>query len=47
MSSKMVGIQITKGQRVRLETPGGGGYGQAEQRSKAAIEADRQKGYIS
>lgn len=47
MSSKMVGIQITNGQRVRLETPGGGGYGQAEQRSPAAIEADRQKGYIS
>lgn len=47
MSSKMVGIQITKGQRVRLETPGGGGYGDKAQRAPAAIEADRQKGYIS
>ena len=47
MSSKMVGIQSTKGQRVRLETPGGGGYGDKAKRAKAATEADRQKGYIS
>lgn len=47
MASKMVGIHIERGQRVRLETPGGGGYGKAEHRSEAAIEADRQKGYIS
>jgi len=47
MASKMVGIHIERGQRVRLETPGGGGYGDAAKRSPAAIEADRQKGYIS
>lgn len=47
MASKMVGIHIERGHRVRLETPGGGGYGKAEHRSEAAIEADRQKGYIS
>ena len=27
MVSKMTGIHIRKGQRLRLETPGGGGYG--------------------
>lgn len=47
MASKMVGIQITKGQRVRLETPGGGGYGDKANRDKATIAADRAKGYIS
>ncbi len=47
MASKMVGIHIERGQRVRLETPGGGGYGDAAQRSPAATEADRRKGYIS
>ncbi len=47
MASKMVGIQIERGQRVRLETPGGGGYGDAAKRAPAAIETDRQKGYIS
>lgn len=47
MASKMVGIQITNGQRVRLETPGGGGYGDAANRDKATIAADRAKGYVS
>jgi N-methylhydantoinase B len=29
MESKMVGIKLAQGERVRLETPGGGGYGPA------------------
>ncbi len=29
MASKMVGIKLKRGQAVRLETPGGGGYGDA------------------
>ena len=27
MRSKMIGIRLKQGERVRLETPGGGGYG--------------------
>jgi N-methylhydantoinase B len=47
MASKMVGIHIRRGQKVRLETPGGGGYGDAARRSDAARAADRAKGYVS
>ena len=47
MASKMVGVHIERGQRVRLETPGGGGYGDAARRSPAAMETDRKRGYVS
>ena len=47
MASKIVGVRIERGQRVRLETPGGGGYGDAAARSPAAKETDRRKGYVS
>ena len=33
MTSKMLGIALKRGERVRLETPGGGGYGPPAQRS--------------
>jgi N-methylhydantoinase B len=45
--SKMTGIQLTRGQRVRLETPGGGGYGDAAQRSKAHHQHDLDQGYVT
>ena len=35
MTSKMLGIALKRGERVRLETPGGGGYGPPAQRSGA------------
>ncbi|HEY4374447.1 MAG TPA: hydantoinase B/oxoprolinase family protein [Burkholderiales bacterium] len=45
--SKMVGIKLKQGERVRLQTPGGGGYGPAAERD-ANIEADdRRLGYIT
>jgi N-methylhydantoinase B len=44
--SKMVGIKLVQGERLRLETPGGGGWGPPPQRSQAAIERDRALGYI-
>ena len=36
MVSKMLGIQLKKGERVRLETPGGGGWGPAAGRGRGA-----------
>jgi len=47
MVSKMVGIKIKKGQRLRLETPGGGGYGGARLRDPAAVARDVKMGYVS
>jgi len=45
--SKITGIRLKKGQRVRLETPGGGGYGKASDRPKAMRERDLQQGYVT
>lgn len=47
MRSKMLGIQLRRGDRVRLETPGGGGYGAPAARPAAAREHDRKMGYVS
>jgi N-methylhydantoinase B len=47
MASKMVGISIKRGERVRLETPGGGGYGNPKERSAEAVARDVQFGYVS
>lgn len=45
--SKITGIPLKKGQRVRLETPGGGGYGDEKKRSKARIDYDLKQGYVT
>ena len=47
MVSKMLGIRLQKGERVRLETPGGGGWGPAGQRDATARTHDQALGYIS
>jgi len=47
MVSKMLGIQLKKGERVRLETPGGGGWGPAAGRDAAARAHDVTLGYVS
>ncbi|MCP3724009.1 hydantoinase B/oxoprolinase family protein [Paraburkholderia sp. CNPSo 3272] len=47
MASKMLGISLVRGERVRLETPGGGGYGNPAQRSAAARRHDRAMGYVT
>ncbi|MBL0934314.1 MAG: hydantoinase B/oxoprolinase family protein [Rhizobiaceae bacterium] len=47
MASKMVGIKLKRGQKVRLETPGGGGYGPASEREPAKIERDIALGYVT
>ncbi len=47
MASKMVGIRLERGQSVRLETPGGGGYGAAKDRDPSAVADDVRLGYVS
>jgi N-methylhydantoinase B len=47
MASKITGVNIKKGQRVRLETPGGGGYGDPRERSAEAVRADIANGLVS
>lgn len=45
--SKVTDIRIRRGQKVRLETPGGGGFGDPATREPARIVRDVQLGYIS
>ena len=47
MVSKMVGIHLSRGQRVRLETPGGGGHGDSSERTSEARARDLALGYVS
>lgn len=47
MVSKMVGIKLRRGQRVHLETPGGGGYGPPGKRLPGAVAEDVRLGYVS
>ncbi len=47
MASKMVGIHIERGQRLRLETPGGGGYGDPLERDAQQVRRDVMQGLVS
>ncbi|QPH53223.1 hydantoinase B/oxoprolinase family protein [Pontivivens ytuae] len=47
LASKMLGIKLTRGQAVRLETPGGGGYGTPGARSPEAVARDVALGYLT
>ena len=47
MVSKMVGIHLEHRQRVRLETPGGGGYGDPLKRNPLHIANDVNLGYVT
>ena len=47
MTSKLVDARLTQGRRLRLETPGGGGYGPAAGRDPAAIARDVALGFVS
>jgi N-methylhydantoinase B len=47
MASKMVGIKLQQGQSVRLDTPGGGGYGPASKRTPADVAHDIANGLIT
>jgi N-methylhydantoinase B len=45
--SKVTDIRIRRGQKVRLETPGGGGFGDPATREPERVVADVRRGYIS
>jgi N-methylhydantoinase B len=45
--SKLDGLKLVQGQRLRLETPGGGGYGRARERDPAAVADDVRLGYVT
>lgn len=47
MISKITGIELKQGQRVRLQSPGGGGYGKALERSTEAVLADVKNEFVS
>lgn len=47
MVSKMLGIHIERGQKLRLETPGGGGYGDPHLRDPQAVARDVRLGYVT
>ncbi|WP_420394330.1 hydantoinase B/oxoprolinase family protein [Acuticoccus sp.] len=46
MASKLTGLSLARGGSVRLETPGGGGYGDALTRDPAAVARDVRLGYV-
>jgi len=45
-ASKMVGIRLKRGQKVRLATPGGGGYGPVAERDPELVRRDVRLGYV-
>lgn len=47
MASKITGVKLKRGQRVRLETPGGGGWGDPAERDPAAVVRDRVNGLVT
>ena len=47
MASKMLGMKLRRGQKVRLETPGGGGYGNVGERDMDRIAEDVRLGYLT
>jgi N-methylhydantoinase B len=47
MASKVTGVRLKQGQRLRLETPGGGGWGDPARRSPDAIARDIRQELVS
>jgi N-methylhydantoinase B len=47
MASKVTGVKLKQGQRLRLETPGGGGWGDPIKRERRSIALDVMRGFIS
>ncbi|KMO11392.1 hydantoinase B/oxoprolinase family protein [Methylobacterium platani] len=47
MVSKVTDVRIRAGERVRLETPGGGGFGHPAERDRDALERDLRLGYVT
>jgi N-methylhydantoinase B len=47
MASKVTGVKLSQGQRLRLETPGGGGWGDPAGRSADAVARDMKQELVS
>jgi N-methylhydantoinase B len=47
MASKVVGVAIRQGQRLRLESPGGGGWGDPLLRPVEAVARDVRLGHVT
>lgn len=47
MASKIMDVRLDAGRRVRLETPGGGGWGDPGDRDPEAVARDVRLGYVS
>ena len=47
MASKLLGVSLRKGRRLRLETPGGGGWGPVGERPTASVREDVRLGYVT
>jgi N-methylhydantoinase B len=47
LASKITGVKLAKGRHVRLETPGGGGWGVALTRDPQRVARDVRLGYVS
>ena len=47
LMSKIVGVKLKKDQRVRLETPGGGGFGMLDKRRQERQQEDLRLGYVT
>ncbi len=47
MASKMVGIKLQRGEAVRLQTPGGGGFGPVSARDATLVARDVSLGYVT
>ena len=46
LPSKISGVRLSRGDRIRLETSGGGGWGEPEKRSAEARARDKDLGYV-
>lgn len=46
LPSKIAGVVLERGDSIRLETAGGGGFGDPGERDAGLIEADRREGYV-
>jgi N-methylhydantoinase B len=47
MASKVANVKVRAGQRVRLESPGGGGWGDPKRRDPQRVARDVRLGYVS
>ena len=45
--SKVTDVKIRRGQKVRLETPGGGGFGDPRDRDPERVARDVRLGYVT